>query len=154
MVLSLLQAALATSDFLAGSDPASLLARGEVEVCVMAVDGDRAVLNQLVKAYVEREHGVTKVMVRQGKQWLSGIMHTEEEVAAVVITKSSDPTLRALIRRVKIEEAWEVRYRNQRLEAVLTNNQASPLLVLIYVIDRACQGLDRLKPPPGTLPHR
>jgi hypothetical protein len=69
-VLSLLQAALATSDFLAGSDANGLLARREVEVCVMAVDADQAVLNQLVKAYVEREQGVTKVMVRGGKRWL------------------------------------------------------------------------------------
>ena len=81
-------------------------------------------------------------------------MHIKEEMAAVVITKTSDPTLRALIRRVKIEEASEVHLRNQRLEAVLTDNQASPQLVLIYVIDRACQGLDRLKSPPGTLPPR
>jgi hypothetical protein len=36
----------------------------------MAVDADQAVLNQLVKAYVEREQGVTKVMVRGGKRWL------------------------------------------------------------------------------------
>ena len=70
LVVSLLQAALFTSDYLAGSDATSLLARGEVEVCVMAVDADQAVLNQLVKAYVEREQGVTKVMVRGGKRWL------------------------------------------------------------------------------------
>jgi hypothetical protein len=35
-------------------------------------------------------------------------MHIEEEMAAVVITKTSDPTLRELIRRVKMEEASEV----------------------------------------------
>jgi hypothetical protein len=36
----------------------------------MAVDADQAVLNQLVKAYVEQEQGVTKVIVRGGKRWL------------------------------------------------------------------------------------
>jgi hypothetical protein len=36
-------------------------------------------------------------------------MHIKEEMAAVVITKTSDPKLRELIRRVKIEEASEVR---------------------------------------------
>ena len=42
----------------------------EVEVCVMAVDADRAVLDQLVKECVERGQGVTKVVVRGGKRWL------------------------------------------------------------------------------------
>ena len=74
----------------------------------MAVDADRAVLDQLVKAYVEGEQGVTKVVVRYGGRWLQDVMQMEEQVAAVVVTKSSDPTLRELIRRVKIEEASEV----------------------------------------------
>jgi uncharacterized protein involved in tolerance to divalent cations len=103
----------------------------------MAVDADRAVLDQLVKACVEREHGLTKVMVRGGKIWLQEIMQMEEEPSAVVITKTNDAKLNELIRRVKSEEASEVQSRNQRLEAVLTHNQASSLphnLVLIHFI--------------------
>jgi uncharacterized protein involved in tolerance to divalent cations len=80
----------------------------EVEVCVMAVDADRAVLDQLVKACVEREHGLTKVVVRGGKIWLQEIMQMEEEPSAVVITKTNDAKLNELIRRVKSEEASEV----------------------------------------------
>ena len=74
----------------------------------MAVDADRAVLDQLVKACVEREQGVTKVVVRGGKIWLQEIMQMEEEPSAVVITKNNDAKLNDLIRRVKSEEASEV----------------------------------------------
>ena len=74
----------------------------------MAVDADRAVLDQLVKACVEREQGVTKVVVRGGKICLQEIMQMEEEPSAVVITKNNDAKLNDLIRRVKSEEASEV----------------------------------------------
>ena len=74
----------------------------------MAVDADRAVLDQLVKACVEREQGLTKVVVRGGKIWLQEIMQMEEEPSALVITKTNDAKLNDLIRRVKSEEASEV----------------------------------------------
>ena len=74
----------------------------------MAVDADRAVLDQLVKACVERELGVTKVVVSGGKRWLQEIMQLEGEPSAVVITKTNDAKLNELIRRVKSEEASEV----------------------------------------------
>lgn len=93
----------------------------------MAVDADRSVLDQLVKACVEREQGVTKVVVRGGKRWLQEIMQMEGEPSALVITKTNDTKLNDLIRRVKSEEASEVQSRDQRLQAVLTHNQASPL---------------------------
>ena len=102
----------------------------------MAVDADRAVLDQMVKECIEKGQGVTKVVVRGGKRWLQEIMQMVEQPATVAITKTSDPILKDLIRRVKKERASEVQSRNRRLQAVLTQNQASTLsrkLVIIHL---------------------
>ena len=92
LITELLLAALMSRDFLAVSDATNVIT-SDVEVCIMAVDADRAVLDQLVKACVERGQGVTKVVVRGGKRWLQEIMQMEGEPSAVVITKTIDTKL-------------------------------------------------------------